>query len=66
MRSRGRFRDETGDCSLPALFVFFRGATAGTLFEGQSMLPLTTHCRTPLQYEQYVLKEHWRIRSTTR
>ena len=58
LRSRGRFRDETGDCSLPALFVFFRGATAGTLFEGQSMLPLTTHCRTSPQYEQYVLKEH--------
>ena len=58
LRSRGRFRDETGDCSLPALFVFFRDGTAGTLFEGQSMLPLTTHCRTPLQYEQYVLKEH--------
>ena len=58
LRSRGRFRDETGDCSLPALFVFFRGATAGTLFEGQNMLPLTTHCRTSPQYEQYVLKEH--------
>ena len=58
LRSRGRFRDETGDCSLPALFVFFLGGTAGTLFEGQSMLPLTTHCRTPLEYEHYVLKEH--------
>jgi hypothetical protein len=58
LRSRGRFRDETGDCSLPALFVFFHGDTAGTLFENQDMLPLTTHCRTPLQYERYVLKEH--------
>jgi hypothetical protein len=58
LRSRGRFRDETGDCSLPALFVFFRGGTAETLFEGQRMLPLTTHCRTPPEYEQYVLKEH--------
>lgn len=58
LRSRGRFRDETGDCSLPALFVFFGNDTAGTLFDGQTMLPLTTHCKTGAHYEQYVLKEY--------
>jgi hypothetical protein len=58
LRSRGRFRDETGDCSLPALFVFFGSDTAGTIFDGQTMLPLTTHCKTGPQYEQYVLKEY--------
>jgi hypothetical protein len=57
LRARGRFRDETGDCSLPALFVFFDADTAGTQFAGQTMLPLTTHCRTPAHYEQYLLKE---------
>ena len=66
LRSRGRFRDETGDCSLPALFVFFGNDTAGTLFDGQTMLPLTTHCKTGSQYEQYVLKEYlaYRIYNT--
>jgi hypothetical protein len=58
LRSRGRFRDETGDCSLPALFVFFGDDTVGTLFAGQTMLPLTTHCRPQAQFEQYVLKEY--------
>jgi hypothetical protein len=66
LRSRGRFRDETGDCSLPALFVFFGNDTAGTLFGGEMMLPLTTHCKTGTQYEQYVLKEYlaYRIYNT--
>jgi hypothetical protein len=66
LRSRGRFRDETGDCSLPALFVFFGDDTTGTPFAGETMLPLTTHCRTPAHYEQYVLKEYlaYRIYNT--
>jgi hypothetical protein len=58
LRARGRYRDETGDCALPALFVFFTGDTHGTLFEGEEMLPLTTHCQRRSEYEQYVLKEY--------
>jgi AAA family ATP:ADP antiporter len=59
VRSRGRWRNETGDCPLPALFVFFdQESAAGTPFGGQSMLPLTTHCRDQNDYEQYVLKEY--------
>jgi AAA family ATP:ADP antiporter len=59
VRSRGRWREDTGDCPLPALFVFFDGHTAaGTPFAGQTMLPLTTHCRSRTSYEQYVLKEY--------
>ena len=43
----------------PPLFVSFGDETArGTLFEGQTMLPLTTHCRDSSSYEQYVLKEY--------
>jgi hypothetical protein len=57
LRVRGRYRADTVRCQLPALFVFFTGATAGTLFEGESMLPLTTHCHRAADYEQYVLKE---------
>lgn len=57
LRVRGRYRADTVKCELPALFVFFTGATAGTLFEGEGMLPLTTHCQRAADYEQYVLKE---------
>lgn len=62
IRSRGRW--QTGDCTFPALFVFLdESSTAGTQFEGQSMLPLTTHCRKwPGVYEQYVLAEYFAYR----
>jgi AAA family ATP:ADP antiporter len=59
VRARGRYRRETGDCPLPALFVFFDAhSAAGTPFAGQTMLPLTTHCRDRDVYDQYVLKEY--------
>jgi hypothetical protein len=58
LRTRGRFRSTTGGCDLPALFVFFGADTAGSLFEGEKMLPLTTHCRRAGQYEEYVVKEY--------
>jgi ATP:ADP antiporter, AAA family len=60
VRSRGRWREDTGNCALPALFVFLReSGTHGTIFDGQSTLPLTTHCQwKPAVYEHYVLKEY--------
>jgi AAA family ATP:ADP antiporter len=59
LRARGRWRRESGNCSFPALFVFFDGGTEGTLFEGESILPLTTHCHARgARYEQYVLREY--------
>lgn len=58
LRSRGRYREQTGNCRLPALFVYFGPDTRGTLFDGQSMLPLTTHCQRGAKYDQYVLKEY--------
>ena len=59
VRSRGRWRSETGNCSFPALFVLFPDSTAGTLFDGETMLPLTTHChKRSREHEQYVLKEY--------
>jgi hypothetical protein len=66
LRVRGRFRTTTGGCDLPALFVFFGPDTAGTPFAGEKMLPLTTHCRKPTEYEQYVVKEYlaYRIYNT--
>jgi hypothetical protein len=62
LRTRGRYRADTVQCDLPALFVFFPGDTRGTLFEGESMLPLTTHCFRSAVYEQYLLKEYWGYR----
>jgi AAA family ATP:ADP antiporter len=59
LRPRGKWRAETGHCTMPPLFVSFDDETTrGTLFEGQAMLPLTTHCRESSSYEQYVLKEY--------
>ena len=59
VRARGKWRNTAGNCTIPPLFMTMTGATDGTLFEGQSMLPLTTHCRvSPATYEQLVLKEY--------
>jgi len=59
VRARGRWRNVATNCSMPPLSVIFdETRTAGTIFAGQTMLPLTTHCNErPLSQEQYVLKE---------
>ena len=62
LRTRGRYRKDTVECDLPALFVYFTGDTRDTLFAGQNMLPLTTHCDREATYEQYLLKEYWAYR----
>ena len=44
IRARGRWRNVSQNCSMPPLSVIFRDTgTEGTLFEGQTMLPLSTH-----------------------
>ncbi len=71
VKIRGGWRSLTKNCSAPLLFIRFDPeATADTPFEGQSMLPLTTHCGQGLsvqaagsrvyrsQWEQYLLKEY--------
>ncbi|HSC13535.1 MAG TPA: hypothetical protein VLI71_00355 [Gammaproteobacteria bacterium] len=58
IRARGRWRNVSANCSMPPLSVIFGDRTEGTVFAGQSMLPLTTHCNEwPAAQEQYVLKE---------
>jgi hypothetical protein len=59
IRARGRWRNVSGNCSMPPLSVIFSDVgTEGTVFAGQTMLPLTTHCNErPASQEQYVLKE---------
>ena len=68
---RGGWRSLARNCSAPLLWVRFLGdGAAGTPFEGQSLLPLTTHCgkglsldrsskrATRADYEQYLLREY--------
>ncbi|HEX6993217.1 MAG TPA: MFS transporter [Gammaproteobacteria bacterium] len=59
VQARGRWRNESAHCNVPPLFVFFEDETAGTPFAGQTMLPVTTHCRErSAAHEQYVLEEY--------
>lgn len=60
VRARGNWRRERKNCSTPPLFIrFTEDSVTGTPFEGQSLLPLTTHCRKGRsKYEQYLLKEY--------
>jgi len=67
---RGGWRSLTRNCSAPLLWIRFDSqTTAGTPFEGQSLLPLTTHCGAGSSvfsmyrgdrrsdHEQYLLRE---------
>lgn len=74
IKVRGGYRSYRKNCQVPPLFIRFDAeATRNTPFEGQTLLPLTTHCRDrvtkslmvdleekikPKEYEQYVLKEY--------
>jgi hypothetical protein len=71
VRIRGGWRSLSRNCSAPLLWVRFdEQAAVGTVFEGQSQLPLTTHCGkgisldptrrrvTRTEYEQYLLREY--------
>ena len=71
IKIRGGWRSLTRNCSAPLLFIRFNEQqTAGTPFEGQSLLPLTTHCgqglslessrvkQSHVTWEQYLLKEY--------
>lgn len=60
IRTRGRWDPATANCDFPSLFVYFDEAGAkGTVFEGQTMLPLTTHCRHNYRnYEDYIQLEY--------
>ena len=70
VKIRGGWRSLTQNCSVPLLWVRFEASdTSGTPFEGQTLLPLTTHCGKGLsldpaqsgirrsEYEQYLLRE---------
>ncbi len=71
VKIRGGWRSLARNCSAPLLFIRFNETeTADTPFQGQSVLPLTTHCgqglsieeskvrQTRSTWEQYLLKEY--------
>lgn len=71
IRIRGGWRSLTRNCSAPLLFIRFDAKdTVDTPFQGQSVLPLTTHCgkgisieessvrQSRTTWEQYLLKEY--------
>ena len=65
VKTRGRFRRDTRNCSFPPLRVdvkknrFPSGQLDGTLFENQNELKLVCHCQNNSEeHEQFVLKEY--------
>jgi hypothetical protein len=71
IRIRGGWRALSENCDVPLLFIrFSEQSTSGTPFEGQSLLPLTTHCgkfhglanpiaaRKHGSYEELLLREY--------
>jgi hypothetical protein len=71
VKIRGGWRSLTRNCSAPLLFIRFnKDKITDTPFDGQTILPLTTHCGQGLsleaakirvrqsKWEQYLLKEY--------
>lgn len=60
VKTRGSWRLQRDTCTIPPLFLVFpQQQSKGTLFVGQDMLPLTTHCsRKRGRNDDYVLKEY--------
>ncbi len=58
-RTRGNFRRRASTCRFPPVRLNLkRKQVEGTLFDGQNILKLVTHCRQGTdRYEQYVLKD---------
>jgi len=60
VRTRGHFRREPVNCNFPPIRLNFKKPeTENTIFEGQDILKLVTHCRSrSKQFEQFVIKEY--------
>lgn len=58
-RTRGNFRRRESTCRFPPVRLNLpRKAVEGTVFDGQNILKLVTHCRPRTgRYEKYVLRE---------
>ena len=60
LRARGHFRRQARNCEFPPLKLEFERKDAReTLFQGNSVLKITTNCRpTTSDYQQYILSEY--------
>ena len=60
LRARGNFRRQPDTCRFPPVRLnFVKGEVPGTVFEGQNILKLVTHCRAGNNaYEQLVVREY--------
>jgi hypothetical protein len=58
IRTRGHNRRLPETCTFAPLRLEFAASPIGTVFEGQRVLKLATHCREVDEYEQYVLREY--------
>ena len=59
IRQRGNFRRQASNCTFPPLKVNFKKkSVVGTVFEGQDIIKLVTHCRERLEYEQNIINEY--------
>lgn len=59
LRLRGNFRVQSKNCAFPPLRLNFKKKSIqGTIFEGQNILKLVTHCQKKKNYEQFVLLEY--------
>jgi len=57
--SRGHLRLKSTTCEfVPLKLAFARDRIAGTVFEGQTTVKLGTHCRTDVDFDQYVIREY--------
>ncbi len=58
IKTRGQFRLQRDNCRYPPLFWRFetRDVTE-TVFAGQDVLPVVTHCQSTRRYEQHLLQE---------
>ncbi len=56
---RGNSRRDRKVCTFPPLWVHFdKSAVKGTLFEKQNKLKAVTYCRSPVSFQDYVIKEY--------
>jgi hypothetical protein len=60
---RGKSRLTSGICDFPGLWFFFPEGAPGTEFEGQSALPVVTHCKDRDSYEQLAVLEYLAYRT---
>ncbi len=59
IKTRGQFRLQRENCRYPLLFWGFdTGDVTETIFAGQDVLPVITHCQSSRRYEQYLLQEY--------